>query len=57
MILYHGTSLVINEINLAKSRKRTDFGQGFYLGDDLMWAGKWADTTVQRTGGVATVMQ
>jgi hypothetical protein len=57
MILYHGTSVIIREADLNKSRKRTDFGRGFYLGDDLMWAGKWADTTVRRSGGTATVMQ
>ena len=57
MILYHGTSMIITEIDLDKSRKRTDFGKGFYLGDDLSWAGKWADTVVKRSGGIATVMK
>jgi hypothetical protein len=57
MILYHGTSMIITEIDLNKSRKRTDFGKGFYLGDDLSWAGKWAETTVKRAGGIETVMK
>jgi len=57
MILYHGTSMIITEIDLDKSRKRTDFGKGFYLGDDLSWAGKWAETTVKRVGGIETVMK
>jgi len=57
MILFHGTFMIIDSIDLDKSRKRTDFGKGFYLGDDLSWAGKWADTTVLRSGGIATVMK
>jgi hypothetical protein len=57
MILYHGTSMIIMEIDLSKSRKRTDFGKGFYLGDDLSWAGKWAETTVKRAGGIEIVMK
>jgi hypothetical protein len=57
MILYHGTSMIVTEIDLNKSRKRTDFGKGFYLGDELSWAGKWAETTVKRTGGIETVMK
>ena len=42
MIFYHGTDRVINEIDLRKSRLRTDFGRGFYLSDKLGNARDWA---------------
>lgn len=31
MILYHGTNIDFNAIDLNKSNKYKDFGQGFYL--------------------------
>lgn len=31
MILYHGSNLEIEKINLARCRPRKDFGRGFYL--------------------------
>lgn len=34
MILYHGSNVDIREIDLAKSLRGKDFGQGFYLSDD-----------------------
>lgn len=30
MILYHGSNMVIDEIDLNKCRPYKDFGQGFY---------------------------
>ena len=33
MILYHGTNIDFKDINLLKSHKYKDFGQGFYLTD------------------------
>jgi len=39
---HHGTNMVINSIDLGKSRSRTDFGKGFYLGSNLGEARKWA---------------
>ena len=42
MILYHGTTQIIGEIDLTKGRLRTDFGKGFYLGNNLEVAEKWA---------------
>ena len=33
MILYHGTNVDFDTINLKKSNKYKDFGQGFYLTD------------------------
>lgn len=31
MILYHGTNVEFDEIDLRKSKPNKDFGQGFYL--------------------------
>lgn len=33
MILYHGTNIDFQQIDLAKCRPHKDFGQGFYLTD------------------------
>lgn len=33
--LYHGSTVNINNIDLAKSRPNKDFGRGFYLSADL----------------------
>lgn len=34
MILYHGTTVEIEEIDLQKSKPNKDFGKGFYLSAD-----------------------
>lgn len=34
MILYHGTTVEIKEIDLQKSKSNKDFGKGFYLSAD-----------------------
>jgi len=39
---HHGTSIVIGAIDISKSRSRTDFGKGFYMGNNLGEARKWA---------------
>ena len=39
---YHGTNTVIDEIDLSYGRLRTDFGKGFYIGNNLGVARKWA---------------
>ena len=39
---HHGTNKVIGAINLGYSRSRTDFGKGFYLGNNLGVVRKWA---------------
>ena len=33
MILYHGTNISFNEIDIEKSNSYKDFGKGFYLTD------------------------
>jgi hypothetical protein len=39
---YHGTNMLIGEIDISRSRLRTDFGKGFYMGTNLGEARKWA---------------
>ena len=39
---HHGTNKVIDTIDLSYSRSRTDFGKGFYMGNNLGEARKWA---------------
>ena len=56
MELYHGTTQIILEIDLAKGRHRTDFGQGFYLGSNLDIAQRWAKSRAVFSGN-PTVMK
>jgi len=39
---HHGTNVVIDAIDLSISRSRTDFGKGFYIGNNLGEARRWA---------------
>jgi len=39
---HHGTNIVIDAIDLSLCRSRTDFGKGFYMGNNLGEARKWA---------------
>lgn len=48
MILYHGSNVEIDVIDLKKGRRGKDFGQGFYLSDDLQQARNMAYTVVDR---------
>ena len=56
MVLYHGTNDIISEINLSKSRNRTDFGKGFYLADKIGTAQNWATSRAELRGGTPTVL-
>ena len=49
-ILYHGTNQVIREIDLDKSKLRTDFGKSFYLGSNLGIAREWAKSRAGFSG-------
>ena len=48
MTLYHGSNVVIDEIDLSKSRKGKDFGCGFYLNADKNQAMEMAVRTSRR---------
>ena len=51
MILYHGSNVAIEEINLAKCRPYKDFGKGFYLTDILRQAKRMAARTTKMFRG------
>lgn len=51
MILYHGTNLEIQTINLALCRPYKDFGKGFYTTEILRQAQKMAERTAKIYGG------
>lgn len=48
MILYHGSNIEINEIQLSKGRHGKDFGHGFYLSDDYRQAVRMSENVVRR---------
>lgn len=51
MILYHGSNVVIEEINLDKSKPNKDFGKGFYLSDNEEQALRMATFKALTLGG------
>lgn len=48
MILYHGSSVVVQNPRLLKNQRELDFGRGFYTTSDLEQASKWAKRTANR---------
>lgn len=48
--LYHGSNVVIKEIDLSKGRLGKDFCQGFYLSDDKRQAMRMAMLVLRREG-------
>ena len=42
MRLYHACNEVIKNPDVHYGRKNADFGQGFYLSDDLEFSKRWA---------------
>lgn len=42
MIVYHGSSNIVSNPDLAHSRDNIDFGRGFYVTEDINMARKWA---------------
>ena len=48
MILYHGTNIDFETIDLTKSKPNKDFGQGFYLSADYNQAMDMAKTKVEQ---------
>lgn len=51
MILYHGSNVAIENIDLAKCRPYKDFGKGFYLTDIPRQAERMAARTAKIFGG------
>lgn len=58
MILYHGSTLKVENPSLIKCRPNTDFGRGFYTTTSREQAEKWAKLKQQRAGkGVAVISE
>ena len=58
MILYHGTNVEFDVIDLKKSKPNKDFGCGFYLSDNYTQALNMAKTKVEQLEvGVPIVME
>ncbi|MDR0979182.1 MAG: DUF3990 domain-containing protein [Lachnospiraceae bacterium] len=55
MVVFHGSNLEIENINLTKCNKYKDFGKGFYVTTIEEQAERMARRTVKRFGGVPTV--
>lgn len=55
MILYHGSNILIGQIDLAISKPNKDFGQGFYLSEDETQAQEMAVFKSMQLGGTPTV--
>lgn len=56
MILYHGSNMSIDVVDLKKSKRAKDFGQGFYLSKDREQAQKMAElTTFRQSAGEPTI--
>lgn len=51
MILYHGSNIAIDIIDLSKSKPNKDFGKAFYLSEQKQQAEEMAVFTVERFGG------
>ena len=55
MILYHGSNIAIDIIDLSKSKPNKDFGKAFYLSEHEQQAEEMAAFTVERFGGKPVV--
>ena len=55
MILYHGSNMAIDEIDLKKSKPNKDFGKGFYLSESESQALEMANFKAMLLGGEPVV--
>lgn len=55
MILYHGSNVEINQIDLNASRPGKDFGRGFYLSAEKEQAIELAESKVAFLGGTPII--
>lgn len=56
MKLYHGTNQDIETVNLNYGHRYKDFGQGFYLTDDIQTARRMAEKKARLFGGTPTLI-
>lgn len=57
MILYHGTNVEFDTVDISKSNPYKDFGQGFYLTDIMVQAEQLAAKKVRLLGGRPIVQE
>ena len=57
MRLFHGSNVVVETIDLSKSKKYKDFGQAFYLSEDKEQALKMAEAKVIQFGGIESISE
>ena len=57
MRLYHGTNVAFSDIDLSKSNRFKDFGQGFYLTDNRQQAVDLSQKRAVRDGGIPIVQE
>jgi len=55
MILYHGSNVFIDSVDLSLSKPNKDFGQAFYLSDLLSQAQEMAEAKCIQFGGTPCV--
>ena len=55
MILYHGSNMIVEKIDLEKSKPNKDFGRGFYLSEEETQAMEMANFKSTLLGGEATI--
>lgn len=55
MILYHGSNIAIETIDLSKSKPNKDFGRGFYLSENETQAKEMANFKSTLLGGYPVV--
>lgn len=55
MILYHGSNMAIDRIDLDRSKPNKDFGKGFYLSENETQAMEMATFKTMQLGGEAIV--
>ena len=55
MILYHGSNMSIEQIDLEKSKPNKDFGKGFYLSEDETQAIEMVKFKSALLGGEAVI--
>ena len=54
-ILFHGSNIIVDKIDLDKSKPYKDFGKGFYLSDNESQAIEMADFKSSLLGGESVV--
>lgn len=55
MILYHGSNMLIRDVDLSRGKAYKDFGRGFYTTHIKQQAEYWSRRIANRYGGTPTV--